>query len=53
MPQIIEGKARIYIPKTKQIPTKDMPVFYNPAMALNRTISVLIISYIAKKENSE
>ncbi len=50
MPQIIEGKAKTYIPRTKQIPTKDMPVFYNPAMALNRTISVLIVSYIANKE---
>ena len=50
MPQIIEGKAKIFIPSKRAIPTKDMPVFYNPAMALNRTISVLIISYIAKKE---
>ncbi len=39
---IIEGKARIRINESSKV-TKKMPVFYNPAMKLNRDISVLLL----------
>src|SRR3989338_11630452 len=37
-----EGNAIIYSEKTKKI-SKQMEVFYNPVMKLNRSISVLLI----------
>jgi len=45
MKSIDEGKAKIIIPKYDKITTK-MPVFYNPAMKLNRDISVLVLDSI-------
>ncbi len=42
---IQEGQAEIYIPKQKKI-SKKLPVFYNPVMELNRTISVLVLKNI-------
>ncbi len=39
---IIEGKAKIRIQDSDKI-TRKMPVFYNPAMKLNRDISVLLL----------
>jgi len=45
---IQEGQAKIYIPKEKKI-SKKLPVFYNPLMALNRSISVLVLENIPNK----
>jgi len=48
--QIIqEGKARIKTYAAKTV-SKDMPVFYNPVMNLNRDISVLLLNSIDKKD---
>ena len=43
-----EGKAEIFIPKTERI--YDAPVFYNPTMALNRDLSVLLLKGIKAKK---
>ena len=45
---IEEGKARIKVPFAKKI-SKQMEVFYNPVMKLNRDISVLLLNSINKK----
>ncbi|MBD3318803.1 tRNA (guanine(10)-N(2))-dimethyltransferase [Candidatus Woesearchaeota archaeon] len=45
MPTIVEGSARIRIPKAVGI-SKKMPVFYNPHMAFNRDISVLLVGVL-------
>ncbi|MEM4756099.1 MAG: hypothetical protein QW594_03120, partial [Candidatus Woesearchaeota archaeon] len=45
----VEGKASVAI----QIPTtisKKMPVFYNPSMALNRTLSILVLEALEKTQ---
>lgn len=48
--QIIqEGKARIKVYISETV-SKDMPVFYNPVMDLNRDISVLLLNSIDKKD---
>lgn len=44
---IKEGKAKIEI-KTKEIVSKEMPVFYNPIMKFNRDISILLLNSIDK-----
>ena len=42
---IIEGKSKIMIYESKSgIVSKDLPVFYNPAMRFNRDISVLLLN---------
>jgi len=43
-----EGPATIKVPKAEKI-SKEMGVFYNPAMKLNRDISVLLLNSINKK----
>src|SRR3989338_1131815 len=43
-----EGSAKLKIPKAEKI-SKEMVVFYNPAMILNRDISVLLLDSINKK----
>jgi len=45
---IQEGQAKTYIPKATKI-SKKLPVFYNPLMALNRSISVLVLKNIPNK----
>ena len=45
---IEEGKAKVYVPNEKKI-SKKLPVFYNPKMAFNRTVSVLILNEIKNK----
>ncbi|PIN79250.1 tRNA (guanine(10)-N(2))-dimethyltransferase [Candidatus Woesearchaeota archaeon CG_4_10_14_0_2_um_filter_33_10] len=45
---IQEGKARIKT-YTAETVSRDMPVFYNPAMNLNRDINVLLLNSINKK----
>ncbi len=47
METIQEGKAKIEI-KTKEIVSKDMPVFYNSIMKFNRDISILLLNSIDK-----
>ena len=44
---ITEGSARLKVPKAEKI-SKAMGVFYNPAMGLNRDISVLLLSSVDK-----
>lgn len=46
--QICEGKALVFVPKEKKI-SKKLPVFYNPAMKLNRDISILLLNSLEKK----
>ncbi|MBN1502239.1 tRNA (guanine(10)-N(2))-dimethyltransferase [Candidatus Woesearchaeota archaeon] len=48
MHKIREGKAEIFAPETDKISRK-MPVFYNPVMELNRTISVLLLSSLQER----
>ena len=43
-----EGSAKLKIPKAEKI-SKEMAVFYNPVMILNRDISVLLLDSINKK----
>ncbi|WP_456422535.1 tRNA (guanine(10)-N(2))-dimethyltransferase [Thermococcus sp.] len=45
--EVNEGLARILVPKAERI--YDAPVFYNPVMALNRDISVLVARVIGPK----
>lgn len=47
MKLINEGAAKIRAPETEKI-SKEMGVFYNPAMRLNRDISVLLLNSIDK-----
>jgi len=48
MYQIIkEGLIKLKIPQSKKI-SKEMPVFYNPVMSLNRDISILLLNSINK-----
>jgi len=42
MKKIREGSAEIYIPIGEKI-SKELPVFYNPVMKLNRDISILLL----------
>ena len=42
MRKITEGSAEIFIPVEEKI-SKKLPVFYNPAMKLNRDITVLLL----------
>ena len=42
-----EGSARLKIPEAEKI-SKEMEVFYNPVMSLNRDISVLLLNSINK-----
>ena len=44
---IKEGRAEIFIPKAERI--YDAPVFYNPAMTLNRDLSVLVLQVLNPK----
>ena len=39
---IKEGSAKIFVPKEEKI-SKKLPVFYNPAMKLNRDITMLLL----------
>ncbi len=46
--QAKEGKADVFVPREKKI-SKKLPVFYNPAMKLNRDISILLLNSIKNK----
>lgn len=43
-----EGKALVLIPREKKV-SKKLPVFYNPAMEINRTISVILLNSVKNK----
>jgi len=43
-----EGKALIFVPREKKV-SKKLPVFYNPAMKLNRDVSILLLNSIKNK----
>lgn len=45
---IQEGKAKVKVPTEKKI-SKDLPVFYNPVMKLNRDISIILLNSIENK----
>ncbi|WP_297535571.1 tRNA (guanine(10)-N(2))-dimethyltransferase [Thermococcus sp.] len=45
--EVSEGSARFFVPKAERI--YDAPVFYNPVMALNRDISVLVARALEPK----
>ena len=44
---ITEGSIKLKVPKADKV-SKEMGVFYNPAMRLNRDISVLLLNSINK-----
>lgn len=46
---ITEGRAKV-VEYTSSIVSKDLPVFYNPVMKLNRDISILLISAFGMKK---
>ena len=46
--EIREGKASVFVPKEKKV-SKKLPVFYNPAMKLNRDISVFLLNSVKNK----
>jgi tRNA (guanine26-N2/guanine27-N2)-dimethyltransferase len=46
---ITEGKAKVKVPTEEKI-SKDLPVFYNPIMKLNRDLSVDLLNAVEKKE---
>ncbi|MDP2750566.1 MAG: tRNA (guanine(10)-N(2))-dimethyltransferase [Nanoarchaeota archaeon] len=52
MQTITEGKAKIQIDKKLEWAdvSKDMPIFYNPQMKLNRDISVILLNATDKKD---
>jgi len=47
--EIVEGKAKLIVPKEEKV-SKELPVFYNSVMELNRTLSVLVLTSIGKKD---
>ncbi len=47
--QIMEGKAKLTIPKESYKDPFHLPVFYNPAMKFNRTVSSLALSCILRE----
>ena len=55
--EIVEGKTRVLVPNLekhkvgKKIEPAHAPVFYNPAMEINRSISVLAIDAYSKLFN--
>ncbi len=50
MHQIVsEGSAKLKVPEAEKI-SREMGVFYNPVMGLNRDISVLFLTSISKKD---
>lgn len=42
-----EGKAKVRVPSA-EVMTKDLPVFYNPVMSLNRSVSVSLLRALAR-----
>jgi tRNA (guanine26-N2/guanine27-N2)-dimethyltransferase len=51
MKEIKEESAEIFIPETEKI-SREMDVFYNPKMKLNRDVTILLLNSIENKEMS-
>jgi len=47
--KVKEGKAEVYVPVEAKV-SKELPVFYNPVMEFNRTVSVLVLNALNKKD---
>lgn len=47
--QIVEAKAKVIAPVEDKV-SKELPVFYNPVMKLNRDITVLLLNSVKKKD---
>ena len=45
---IKEGEAKIKVPEEEKI-SKELPVFYNPVMEFNRTVSILLLKAVGNK----
>ena len=43
-----EGKAIVVVPKA-DVPSRKMPVFYNPVMQVNRDITVILLNSVEQK----
>lgn len=50
---ITEGKARIWIPKRRNVLPSRLPVFYNPVMGLNRDVAVLALQAFQRSLDRE
>jgi tRNA (guanine26-N2/guanine27-N2)-dimethyltransferase len=48
-----EGKAKVWIPKTRGALPSQMPVFYNPVMELNRDVAVLALQTFQRMAGRE
>lgn len=50
---IKEGSAKFegYVCKVGNQPTKKMPVFYNPKMAINRDLTILVLQALGKESH--
>ncbi len=49
MKEVDEGKAKIDVPKEDKV-SKELEVFYNPNMELNRSISIALLNSIENKD---
>lgn len=49
MPIVSEGKARIRVPSGSGTVARKMPVFYNPVMEFNRSLSISLLNNISRK----
>lgn len=49
---ITEGSVRAHVPTTTKI-SKEMEVFYNPVMRLNRDVSVLLLQVLGEERQKE
>ena len=47
---ITEGSAKIEIAGKLEKISRELPVFYNPAMAFNRSLTVLLLNSLNKTE---
>ena len=47
--EIVEGKAKVKVPVEKKV-SKKLPVFYNPDMEFNRSVSVALLNSIGLKD---
>ncbi len=45
-----EGDAEFFLPEKADVPSREMKVFYNPKMSLNRTCSVLLLEALGEED---
>jgi tRNA (guanine26-N2/guanine27-N2)-dimethyltransferase len=48
--KIKEGEASVLVPKNVSKISKDLPVFYNPVMEFNRTLSIELLRVLRREE---